>query len=194
MLTFCCFYCCCRCCCSCLWLGPLRNRTWVPVLSLSLSTLHSPERAVPACPGLARRLLRRLRTESGVVLLNVHQNHFCVSTKPQMYTSNVVGPINYICGQLDLVEVWFEKSESNLDLLQKLKVFNCQTDKWFFGQISFPFFRCVCWNGRETLETWEARELLALAACQISPQLHGEWSDNESCWAKLTIRIRWFRL
>lgn len=97
-------------------------------LSLFLSALHSPERAVPGWPGLARRLLRRLRTESGVVLLNVHQNHFCVSTKPQMYTSNVVGPINYICGQLDL-KFGFEKSESNLDLLQKLKVFNCQTDK-----------------------------------------------------------------
>lgn len=56
MLTFCCFCCCCRCCCSCLWLGPFRNRTWVPVLSLSLSPslfkLHSPERAVPAWTGL----------------------------------------------------------------------------------------------------------------------------------------------
>lgn len=97
-------------------------------LSLSLFKLHSPERAVPAWTGLAWGLLRRLRTESGVVLLNVHQNHFCVSTKPQMYTSNVVGPINYICGQVDL-KFEFEKSESNSDLLQKLKVFNCQTDK-----------------------------------------------------------------
>lgn len=157
MLTFCCFCCCCRCCCSCLWLGPFRNRTWVPVLSLflflSLNCTHLSELSRP---GLAWGLLRRLRTESGVVLLNVHQNHFCVSTKPQMYTSNVVGPINYICGRLDL------KFESNSDLLQKLKVFNCQTDKWFFGQISFAFFWCVCWDW---WETWIGGEAVAGASC-----------------------------
>lgn len=98
----------------------LSSSSLSPSLFLSLNCTHL---SVLSLPGLAWGLLRRLRTESGVVLLNVHQNHFCVSTKPQMYTSNVVGPINYICGQLDL------KFESNLDLLQKLKVFNCQTDK-----------------------------------------------------------------
>lgn len=98
----------------------LSSSSLSPSLFLSLNCTHL---SVLSRPGLAWGLLRRLRTESGVVLLNVHQNHFCVSTKPQMYTSNVVGPINYICGQLDL------KFESNSDLLQKLKVFNCQTDK-----------------------------------------------------------------
>lgn len=98
----------------------LSSSSLSPSLFLSLNCTHL---SVLSLPGLAWGLLRRLRTESGVVLLNVHQNHFCVSTKPQMYTSNVVGPINYICGRLDL------KLESNSDLLQKLKVFNCQTDK-----------------------------------------------------------------
>lgn len=98
----------------------LSSSSLSPSLFLSLNCTHL---SVLSRPGLAWGLLRQLRTESGVVLLNVHQNHFCVSTKPQMYTSNVVGPINYICGRLDL------KFESNSDLLQKLKVFNCQTDK-----------------------------------------------------------------
>lgn len=93
-------------------------------LSPAHSLAHSPEPETRAQP--ARRL-----TKSGVVLLNVHQNHFCVSTKPQMYTSNVVGPINYICDRLE--------PESNEDPLQKLKVLNsARLTSDFLVEISFP--------------------------------------------------------
>jgi len=55
------------------------NRTWIPVWN------H------PGSPEIFSNLSSDwMGIESGVVLLNVHQNHFCVSTKPQMYTSNVL--------------------------------------------------------------------------------------------------------